>query len=196
MFASRRISTFFALLLLVAAVGCGGSSGPSAPGPAKGSYVRVTGALERTFSIEPDAVNVLCTPRPGQGIFELTAGTPLAGEGFALTYYEYKGTEDTDAHLEYSPSSRQHLIRVTFPGPDKGYSFTWNQRLRSDTSEVIPSICDLTIKREEIPTGERFTGTLVCSMLWAETNTDGFDPNAVLNNFVDLFAKFECDRTL
>lgn len=193
---SRRIQTVLALGLFALAVGCGGSSGPSAPGPAQGSYVRVTGALERTFSIDQDAVNVKCTPRPSQGIFELTAGTPLAGEGLALTYYEYDGSQDTDTHLEYSPLVRQHLIRVTFPGPDQGYSFTWNQRLRSDTSEVIPSICDLTIQRTEIPTGERFTGTLVCSMLWAETNTDGFDPNAVLNNFVDLFAKFECDRTL
>jgi hypothetical protein len=181
--------------VLAAACGSDGEGGATAPGPAKGSFVRVIGFLNKTFSIDPKDVNVKCIPRPGNKIFELTAGTPLAGQGLKVDFFDYQGSGD-HKNLVYEPAGPQHLIRVTFPGPDKGYSFAWNQSLRSDTQEVLPSICDFSVKREEKAASELFTGTLVCSMLWAEPNTDGFDGTVFLNNFVDLFAKFECERSI
>lgn len=199
---SRQLSRQFLCVALVcltalATAACGGDDGggASAPGPAKGNFVRVIGFLNKTFSIEPSDVNVKCTPRPGNKIFELTAGTPLAGEGLKIDFFDYQGPGE-HKNLVYDPLAPQHVIRVTFPGPDQGYSFAWNQSLRSDTQEVLPSICDLSIKREELSTSEKFSGTLVCSMLWAEPNTDGFDGTLFLQNFVDLFAKFECERSL
>ncbi len=184
-------------LVALSAAACGddGVGGATPPGPAKGNYVRVIGFLNKTFSIEPSDVNVKCTPRPSKKIFELTAGTPLAGDGLKIDFLDYQGPGE-HKNLIYDPLAPQHVIRVTFAGPEKGYRFAWQQSLRSDTQEVLPSICDLTLEREELETSETFTGTLVCSMLWAEPNTDGFDGTLYLNNFVDLFAKFECERSI
>ena len=185
------------MVLVVGVTACGddGGGGASAPGPAAGDFVRVTGFLNETFSIDPKKVAVKCTPKPTPKIFEFSAGTPGAGAGLAITFNDYQGGKD-HPNLAYDPAGPQHDIRVTLAGPDKGYTFVWNQSFRADTQEDLPSLCDFSLKREETASGEHFSGTLVCSMLWAEANSDGFDPSAMVNNFVDLFARFECDRAL
>jgi hypothetical protein len=151
--------------------------------------------MQRTFSISSSKSDVTCVPRPGPKRFELKAGDPDNGiDGFYINFLGYTGDSISKTTLTYEAKPRSPVFSVGLEGPNQGYQFSYFQHLRSDTSEVIPSVCDFTLERAEKENSDQhFKGSLACSMLWADAASDGFDGTQNLNNYVDLVATFACD---
>jgi hypothetical protein len=190
-----RFCSLLVVLLLVATA-CGGDDGPGGHG-VEGPYARVSGARAQTFSLAPGTLQVVCKPKPGLQEFEYEAATVLGSETgtyLRFTLADYTGPKEY--LLEYEIAKAKHKIAVGLPAPEGGgkdYRYTFFQHLRPDLNEVYRSRCRISLAAEEGTTKTRFTGMLSCSMLFADYNSRDNNSSGLLNAFVDLWAKLECD---
>ena len=187
------------LVTLAASIlaGCGGG-GNSGHAKLEGPFAEIVGGQSRSFSLAPGKLNIVCKPKPGLKEFEFEAATVAGsdtGSYFRLILKDYTGPGDFE--LEYDASSPQHKIEVGVPAepkrPDgKDYKYRFWYHLRGDTNVTYRSHCDLSLTAEEGDTKTHFVGLMSCAMLFADSSSADHDPG-LLNSFVDLFVKFECD---
>ncbi len=182
------------LLLGSLATGCGGDSAP--PTKIEGPFAQVFASRVVSFSLAADKLQVVCRPKPGLKEFEFEAATTsgaTSGNFLRFTLKDYTGPKDYE--IEYDASKPQHKMEVGFPADPpqaKGYRYDFLQFSRVDLNEIYRSHCDLSIGAEELSDRTRYTGTVSCTMLWA--NFDSLDHSTgVLNSFADLVAKFQCE---
>lgn len=188
-----RIVTLTALIF----AGCGGG-GKSGHPKLEGPFAELVGEQSRSFSLAPGKLSVVCKPKPGLKEFEYEAATVLGsdtGSYFRLTLKEYTGPADYE--MEYDVSKPQHKIEVGVPAEPKGaagkdYKYRFWYHLRGDTNVTYRSHCSLSLTADEGDTKTHFVGLLSCAMLFADSSSADHDPG-LLNAFVDLFVKFECD---
>jgi hypothetical protein len=186
---------FFVVGAVVVGAGCGGDDGPGNT-TVEGPYARVTGARSQTFSLDPGSLQVVCKPKPGLQELEYEAATVLGadtGSYLRITLADYTGPKEYA--LEYDIATSKNKIAVGLPSPDGGkdYRYTFFQHLRPDLNQVYRSRCQLSIATEEGATKTRLAGMLSCTMLFADFSSRDNNSSGLLNAFVDLWAKLECD---
>ena len=193
-----RCSSVVRLVTLAASIvaGCGG--GQSGHAKLEGPFAELVGEQSRSFSLAPGKLNLVCKPKPGLKEFEFEAATVVGsdtGTYFRLILKDYTGPGDFE--LEYDVTKPQHKIEVGVPAdprrPDgKDYKYKFWYHLRGDTNVTYRSHCDLSLSAEEGDTKTHFVGLMSCAMLFADSASADHDPG-LLNSFIDLFVKFECD---
>ncbi len=186
--------------LLAAAflAGCGGDDGT--PDSLRGPFVRVMGTQSRTFAIDPDQMDVTCTPKPGltppEFAFVAAERTgPDSGNYFAFTVQDY--TKPQTYELDYSLDGGSS-VNVSFdPEPkavgDKRYAYFYFQENRTDTNEIFSSKCTVDMDWEPLGAVYRYTGTVACVMLFSHFDSADYS-GGLFNNSVDLVARFECEN--
>jgi len=178
-------------LLIIPALGCGGDDdGPTGPTAVEGPYLMTFGSQPRVFALGPGEAQVVCRPKPGLGEFEMTA-TMLGSDGgssFTFNLKEYSSTKKS-YDVEYGVGKPLHQVDVTLSG---GYKYKFFYSFRTDNNEAFNSRCNIEMDSEELATTTRYAMDMYCVMIWADTTSKDFSSN-ILNNYIDMAAKFECE---
>ncbi len=175
-----------ASLALVA--GCGGDSGGQKPPDQQGPFVQIAGAQRTTFSLAPEDVDVKCLFKRSFEELEYEGQDPASGNGLRLVIKDYKPGAMA---LEYGIDKPQHVVDLTLGG---GFKYRFFQHLRSDQDEVYNTRCDLTTEEQEAGATTRYSGHINCTLLFADASSPDYAGTDQLNAFVDLVARFECER--
>lgn len=175
--------------LAVGFVGCGGGDGATKPPKLEGPFAQVVGASSATFSLAATDAEVECIPKPGLEEFEYTATDAATGNGLHLVLKEYTGPGAFE--LEYGVTNPKHEIVLTLAG---GFKYHFFQHMRTDSDEIFVTHCHLALTAEEGQQTTRYAGHLNCTLLWADVGSPDYAGSSRMNNFVDLVARFECER--
>ena len=173
--------------LLVGA--CGGDGGSPRPPKPEGPFVQAVGASSVTFSLAAGDADVECVPKPGLQEFEFTASDPATGNGLYLLLKDYEGPGSFD--LEYGVTNPKHKVELSLAG---GFKYHFFQHMRTDSEEIFVTRCHLDLSADEGPQTTRYAGHAHCTLLWAEVGSPDYAGAARMNSFVDLVARFECER--
>lgn len=169
---------------------CGGDDGGSTPSVVEGPFLMTFGSQPRVFSLKPGEAQVTCRPKPGLGEFEMNA-TTLGSDGassFRFILKEYSATKKS-YDIEYEVGKPVHVVGLTLSG---GYQYKFFQSFRTDINQTFNSRCNVELESQDKGSVTEYSGTLYCVMIWAETTSKDFTAN-ILNNYVDLAAKFSCE---
>jgi hypothetical protein len=193
---NQRAGWWLFAVATLAACGGDGAGGHNVDG----AFARLTGARITTFTLAAGgALQVLCRPKPGLKELEYEAAQVLgtdSGSYLRFTLKDYVGPQDYS--FEHDVAKAQHKIEVGVPAAPRGadgkdHKYKFFEYLRPDLNVVHRSRCDATIAAEELSSKTRLSGTLACTMLFADFKSKDYDSTGQLNAFVDLWAKFECD---
>ena len=66
------------------------------------------------------------------------------------------------------------------------------QSFRTDNSQTFNSHCNVELSGAESGNVTEYKGSLYCVMLWSDTSSKDYSVN-ILNNYIDVAAKFECE---
>jgi len=154
-----------------------------------GPYLMTFGAQNKVFSLKTGEAQVTCRPKPGLSEFEMNA-TAL-GDGassFKLILKEYSATR-TSYDIGYEIGKPLHVVDVVISG---GFAYKFFQSFRTDNNQAFNSHCNVELAGAENGNLTRYKGSLYCVMLWSDTASKDYSSN-ILNNYIDLAAKFECE---
>jgi hypothetical protein len=185
------VRVFPLLLLLLAACG-GDDSGGGAPPSIEGPYLMTFGAQTKTFSLKDSEAQISCRPKPALNEFELNA-TSLGSDGsgsFKFILKDYQPGK-TSYEIEYKVEIGKpvHEVEVSIAGE---YKYKFFQAFRTDNEDILNSHCNIDLRSEEQGNSTHFDGWMFCVMIWSDTGSKDYSVD-ILNNYIDLAAKFECD---
>lgn len=169
--------------------GCGDDGG-GGPSSLDGPYLMTFGAQNRIFSLKTGDAQVTCRPKPGLSEFEMnaTALGPDGASSFKLILKEYSATR-TSYDIGYEIGKPLHVVDVIVSG---GYAYKFFQSFRTDNNQAFNSHCNVELTGAESGNLTTYKGSLYCVMLWSDTSSKDYSVN-ILNNYIDLAAKFECE---
>lgn len=185
--APRRPVHLSLIVLGLALAGCGDDGG--GPSAVEGPYLMTFGAQNRVFSLEADSAQLTCRPKPGLSEFEVNAsGLGDGASSFKLVLKDYSATK-TSYDIGYEIGKPLHVVDVVIGG---GYAYKFFQSFRTDNNQAFNSHCNVELVGAEKGNLTRYKGSLYCVMLWSDTSSKDYSSN-ILNNYIDVAAKFECE---
>jgi hypothetical protein len=184
-----RLAPVILLASLLSACGDDGeSSQPEGPIKIDGPFLKVFGAQQKTILWSAAGAQIVCRPKPGLQEFEYEA--TVDSDSFKLVLKDYAATKSSyDIEYKVEVGTEPHVVDVTF-GTDYKYKFF--QSFRTDIDEAFNSQCSINLVAEELVSATRYQGTMFCVMLWADTTSNDYRTD-IVNNYIDLVAKFECE---
>lgn len=185
----HRLAPVILLAALLSACGDDGAGpGPEDPTKIDGPFLKVFGAQQKTILWGPAQAQLTCRPKPGLQEFEF--GATVDSDTFKLVIKDWDTTKSSyDLEYKIEVGVEPHVVDV---GIGLDYKYKFFQWFRTDSDEAFNSRCSIDLVAEELADATRYQGTMFCVMLWADTTSKDYRPS-IMNNYVDLVAKFECE---
>lgn len=134
------------------------------------------------------------------GAFEFAAETDPGkdtGKYFRFTVADFDPKNAKTYDLTYNTNEVFNQVTLGFPNEnrtkatDKDFKYVYFQALRSDDKKTYRTNCSIEINPRTVTGGVNYSGTLYCTMLWADFASHDFS-NGTLNAFVDLWGRYTC----
>ena len=136
------------------------------------------------------------------GAFEFAAETDMGkdkGKYFRFTVADFDPNKSKTYDLKHDFNSVFNSVSVGFENSNKkattdnDFKYVYyTERRADDPSKTYPSQCSIEITPKTTDNATTYSGSLYCTMLWADSISHDYAKGSNLNVYVDLWGRYSC----